>query len=245
MPPSIPPGRASPSTPRARAPRSAPTRSRHPAGPAGRPPRSVRRRRGPGRGKRRTTRRRRSRRLPAPPSGRFPRRRRSPRRRELRSRPRRPRFEGDLTARAPAPASACPSCPAVSRLSTVTTGRTRCSATTASTSVIAEPATVDGEHDPVHVSGGGRGEEDGPPARSAGSPHRPAGIRSRIAGDRSGSSRSGRVLSVATYPGAIAFTFTPWGAHSFASARTSPATPDFDAVYETTRPRPGSSTWTR
>ena len=36
------------------------------------------------------------------------------------------------------------------------------------------------------------------------------------------------MLSVAKYPGAIAFTFTPWGAHSFASARTSPATPDFD-----------------
>ena len=86
----------------------------------------------------------------------------------------------------------------------------------------------------MHVVGGGRGEEDGrtrqvgrlaPPA--CGDP-----LEDRL--DRSGSSRSARVLSVAKYPGAIAFTFTPWGAHSFASARTSPATPDFDAVYETT-----------
>ena len=53
---------------------------------------------------------------------------------------------------------------------------------------------------------------------SQGSPHRAAGIRSRIWRLRIGSFRSARVLSVAIYPGAIAFTLIRFEAHSFASA---------------------------
>jgi hypothetical protein len=38
------------------------------------------------------------------------------------------------------------------------------------------------------------------------------------------------VLSVAMYPGAIAFTLIPFEAHSFASAFVNCATPPFDAA---------------
>ena len=87
----------------------------------------------------------------------------------------------------------------------------------------------------MHVVGGGRGQEDGRTRR--GRPARPSGLRGSARGSRV--SAPGRPAAPAccrsrSSPGAIAFTFTPCGAHSFASARTSPATPDFDAVYETT-----------
>jgi len=58
---------------------------------------------------------------------------------------------------------------------------------------------------------------------------------------RSGTSRSSRsrvrssanasaFISVTNQPGAIAFTWIPWRAHSAASARVNPMTPLFDAA---------------
>ena len=65
-----------------------------------------------------------------------------------------------------------------------------------------------------------------PRARPSGRPGSGRGS-ARNAPDRRGSAC---VLSVRTYPGATALTLTPWGAHSFASAFVSPATPDLLAV---------------
>ena len=56
-------------------------------------------------------------------------------------------------------------------------------------------------------------------------------MRARIAGLRTGSARSAVVLSVAMYPGAMAFTCTLRPAHSLASAFVNCATPPFAAAY--------------
>ena len=60
---------------------------------------------------------------------------------------------------------------------------------------------------------------------STSSPHRPAGMRCRIWAERSGSSWSALVLSVAMYPGATALTLTRDAAHSLAKAFVSWAMP--------------------
>lgn len=54
------------------------------------------------------------------------------------------------------------------------------------------------------------------PCKSVASPHLPAGILSKIVLFLTGPARSAVVLSVAIYPGAMAFTFTPLPAHSLA-----------------------------
>lgn len=79
------------------------------------------------------------------------------------------------------------------------------------------------------------------PLKSSGSPHRPAGIRTMICSDLTGSFISASFMSVCMYPGAIAFTLTPFEAHSFDSALVSCATPPFALAYAgTVRP----PTWT-
>jgi hypothetical protein len=68
------------------------------------------------------------------------------------------------------------------------------------------------------------------PATSLGVPHRPAGIRSSICRLRVSSRRRASVLSVAMYPGAIAFTLILFEAHSLARAFVSCAKPRLAAA---------------
>src|SRR5262249_37508999 len=67
------------------------------------------------------------------------------------------------------------------------------------------------------------------PTSSSRRPNRFIGVLTRNSWPR-GPSRSVAFRSVLTTPGPIAFTDTPWLAHSTASARVRPATPAFDAV---------------
>ena len=87
----------------------------------------------------------------------------------------------------------------------------------------------------MYVVRRGRGQEDDRTREVPGSPQRPAGNRARICAFRSGSSRQmPAVSSVLKYPGAIALTFTPCGAHSLARAFVSCPTPPLVAAYDET-----------
>lgn len=69
------------------------------------------------------------------------------------------------------------------------------------------------------------------PLKSSGAPHLPAGIRLRILSALFSSLINASFMSVAIYPGAIAFTLTPLLAHSLLSALVSCPTPPLLAAY--------------
>jgi hypothetical protein len=69
------------------------------------------------------------------------------------------------------------------------------------------------------------------PLKSSGAPHLPAGIRLNMLSALFSSLINASFISVAIYPGAIAFTLTPLLAHSFDSALVSCPTPPLLAAY--------------